>query len=113
MLPRAAVSQDFPFKCAAGVRGGANASEQMSPFCAGLCPEGILLLNTNHTLLTAAYYLLLTSYYSATYYFLMYYSTCCLLDRPGLVILIHVLLTTYCSLDYSLPTYISLLTTYC
>lgn len=40
VLPRIAVAQDFPFKCVGGHLGGANASEQMSPFCAERCPKG-------------------------------------------------------------------------
>eukprot|EP00966_Prymnesium_polylepis_P253326 5854982-Prymnesium_polylepis.1 len=34
------VEQDFPYDCSPGLLASANMSHQLSPFCAGLCPEG-------------------------------------------------------------------------
>ena len=40
VLPLGSHSQDYPFVCAPGIRGGSNPSEQTSATCAGFCPAG-------------------------------------------------------------------------
>ena len=40
VLPQAPLEEDYPFECASGMVGSADEAGQMSPRCAGACPEG-------------------------------------------------------------------------